>query len=261
MLFGESLSDNFASGAPMDDFIDGAAGDDTIFGMAGSDQLYGGEGNDLIVGDESSLASYLQGDDYLDGGAGDDTLAGLGGNDTLNGGTGNDILEGGEGNDTYLFAAGDGADTLTEQSGTDTLVFDATLDPAQMTASVDAGGNLVIGYGLGDALTIVGGLNGAIENIQTSAGSQTFAQFLDRNLTANLSLTTADFGANEVTLYGGGGADTLVANTTGAFYKEALTQTRWTPGGDARLLKICITETMPGADLRSVWLPVQTCAL
>ncbi len=214
-MFGESLSDAFFSGQSMDDFIDGGAGDDTIFGMAGNDQLYGGDGNDLIVGDESTLYSFLQGDDYLDGGAGDDTLAGLGGNDTLNGGTGDDILEGGDGDDRYMFAAGDGNDTLTENTGTDTLVFDATVDPDQMIVTALSGGDLSIAYGSGDTLRIVGGLTGVVENIETRAGSITFAQFADKYITTGLNLNTADAGG-ALALYGGGGNDTLVANSPNA---------------------------------------------
>lgn len=56
----------------------------------------------------------VAGDDSLDGGAGDDTIRGNGGDDTIIGGTGADSLTGGGDDDTYIFNAGDGADTITD---------------------------------------------------------------------------------------------------------------------------------------------------
>ena len=61
--------------------------------------------------------------DYLEGGAGDDTLTGNGGSDTLEGGTGNDELEGGTGADTFVYALGDGNDTITDYSEEDIIKF------------------------------------------------------------------------------------------------------------------------------------------
>jgi trimeric autotransporter adhesin len=58
------------------------------------------------------------GRDRLTGGEGNDTLSGLGGADTLRGGLGNDVLNGGKGNDRYLFARGDGQDTIVERDAT-----------------------------------------------------------------------------------------------------------------------------------------------
>ena len=90
-----------------DDVLKGTAGDDTINGLGGNDTLDGGAG-----------------DDTLDGGAGNDALDGGSGNDTLNGGAGNDTLNGGAGNDTYQFAH-QGIDTITDISGSDTLVIES----------------------------------------------------------------------------------------------------------------------------------------
>ena len=54
------------------------------------------------------------------GGSGDDVLIDSGGSsvgDILDGGTGDDILDGGGGNDIYLFARGDGRDTIVAAEG------------------------------------------------------------------------------------------------------------------------------------------------
>ena len=55
-------------------------------------------------------------EDLLNGTAGNDSLSGGNGNDDLTGGTGNDILTGGGGSDTFIFAALDGTDTITDFS-------------------------------------------------------------------------------------------------------------------------------------------------
>jgi trimeric autotransporter adhesin len=84
----------------------------------------GGTGGEAIAGSA--------GGDSLNGGGGNDTITGAAGNDTIDGGTGNDTINGGLGNDTlldtststsdvYLWARGDGQDTLTDSGGTSNL--------------------------------------------------------------------------------------------------------------------------------------------
>ncbi len=77
-----------------------------LFGGDDGDILIGGKGNDALFGE--------QGFDTLDGGNGRDFLDGGNGKDTLIGGKGNDILTGGRGKDTFVFALGDGSDTITD---------------------------------------------------------------------------------------------------------------------------------------------------
>jgi len=121
------------SGGDGNDTLDGGIGDDQLAGDAGNDILRGGEGNDLLDGgagndrlDGGSGDDILEGragDDVLDGGAGRDTLRGGDGDDTLIGGAGDDFLAGGAGTDRldggggtnrYLFARGDGHDTIVD---------------------------------------------------------------------------------------------------------------------------------------------------
>ncbi|MEO1004521.1 MAG: carbonic anhydrase family protein, partial [Cyanobacteria bacterium J06638_38] len=77
-----------------------------ISGGSCADTLNGTDGFDLIAGGE--------GGDKLYGFAGDDTLTGDGGFDVLSGGAGNDILTGGSSYDTFVLAAGQGADFITD---------------------------------------------------------------------------------------------------------------------------------------------------
>ena len=53
-----------------------------------------------------------------------DRLYGGSGNDTLNGNGGNDYLEGGQDFDTYVYAEGDGFDTIVDTDGQGKIVFD-----------------------------------------------------------------------------------------------------------------------------------------
>ncbi|KZL23318.1 Hemolysin, plasmid [Pseudovibrio sp. WM33] len=96
-------------GGKSSDTIHADKGNDYIFGSDGNDTLYGDEGEDEVRGGN--------GDDTLYGGSGNDHLVGGDGVDTLDGGTDNDLLEGGKGNDIYLWGAGDGNDTIKEESG------------------------------------------------------------------------------------------------------------------------------------------------
>ena len=97
-------------------------GNDLLYGGSGDDLLYGDGGNDALYGDDGE-SDPLAGNDLLYGGRGDDLLFGDGGgdalygnegNDTLDGGAGADTLTGGAGADTFVFAAGHGADTITD---------------------------------------------------------------------------------------------------------------------------------------------------
>ena len=111
LLNGTAGNDNL-SGGNGQDTLNGDGGNDTLAGGNGGDILNGGDGNDLLQGDDSDEST--NGKDILNGGAGNDILNGGNGKDDLTGGTGNDILTGGSGSDTFIFAAGDGTDIITD---------------------------------------------------------------------------------------------------------------------------------------------------
>ncbi|MDY0215175.1 MAG: calcium-binding protein, partial [Bacilli bacterium] len=93
-----------------DDYVDALAGDDIVVVLGGNNIIDGNSGNDTI--------QTADGNDTLIGGEGDDTL---------DGGVGEDRLEGGSGNDTYIFGRGDGYNTIYDESGVDSLKFDASI--------------------------------------------------------------------------------------------------------------------------------------
>jgi predicted outer membrane repeat protein len=92
-----------------DDVVSGGSGNDRIGLLSGTNTVSGGDGNDLIVGGFDN--------DKLSGDAGNDVIVGdvstyIGGADRITGGTGDDLLEGRGGADTFIFATGDGNDTI-----------------------------------------------------------------------------------------------------------------------------------------------------
>ena len=129
----------------------------------------------LIAGSDSSEA--LIGDataDQLQGYKGNDELFGLNGDDQLSGDEGNDALYGGCGNDFYLFNTGDGSDTVTDESGRDSILFgdEVSVDSIALYRNGDT---LQIGYGTDDQITLANysdsETGNRIENITMTDGS------------------------------------------------------------------------------------------
>ena len=135
-LFGEAGEDDIRGGAN-DDYIDGGTGNDQVTGSDGNDTIWGDDGNDGLSGNA--------GQDYLNGEAGDDVLDGQEGNDRLLGGTGINTVYGRSGDDRFeseaggintvnggadndWYVLGDGADTITDDSGYDTLQFNTAVN-------------------------------------------------------------------------------------------------------------------------------------
>jgi Ca2+-binding RTX toxin-like protein len=83
--------------------------------------LYGTVNGDTVNGSARFVNSRLNelvpnGVHYVMGG-GTDVVTGTGGADVIDGGINDDVLRGGGGNDTYLYNAGDGNDTITDATG------------------------------------------------------------------------------------------------------------------------------------------------
>ncbi|WP_283810368.1 CARDB domain-containing protein [Pontivivens nitratireducens] len=159
--------DDLVRGGTGDDILHGGSGADTmlggndndeIFGNSGNDTLDGGDGDDAVYGhnDNDVLTGGL-GNDGLFGGNGSDTLDGGDGDDTLDGGANNDVLSGGAGADTFIFATGNGQDTVTDfEAGVD--AFDLTelgftTNTEFMDAITQNGSDVHIDFG-GDELII-----------------------------------------------------------------------------------------------------------
>ena len=150
--------DDSLTGAEREDILNGNAGQDRLSGGGGADVLLGGLGNDVLTGGAGAdrliggagfdIAAYetavvvslatpainsgeAAGDTFdsiegLQGSAQNDTLEGDLRENELRGQQGNDTLRGGDGDDFYIFARGDGSDTVIDiGSGGEELVVDA----------------------------------------------------------------------------------------------------------------------------------------
>ena len=100
-------------GSSHDDILAGDLSNNTLMGRDGDDTLYGGPdgGDDRMYGEN--------GNDSIFGGIGNDTVHGGIGNDTIYGGAGDDVLSGGADDDTFVFAPGNGDDTITDFTDSD----------------------------------------------------------------------------------------------------------------------------------------------
>ena len=131
ILVGDDGDATVSSADEGNDLLYGGSGDDLLYGDGGNDALYGDDGaSDPLAGND--LLYGGRGDDLLFGDGGDDALYGNAGNDTLDGGAGTDTLTGGTGADTFVFAAGHGADTITD--------FTPGEDRIDLSAFADLGG-------------------------------------------------------------------------------------------------------------------------
>jgi len=170
-LDGGSGNDTVDGGAG-NDVLQGGSGDDSLVGGLGDDTLTGGSGNDVLDGgDGLDMLDGGSGNDILTGGAGNDSLTGGSGADQFTGGTGNDMLTGGSGNDHYMFARGDGQDTISDTDSTsgnqDHVLFGETINPLDVVLSRHANDLRLAVYGSTDQVTIQNWYVGATNQIET----------------------------------------------------------------------------------------------
>lgn len=221
------------------DVIHGGAGDDTIHGVAGNDVLMGEGGNDTLVG--GGLLDGGDGNDTIHamtagtyrGGAGDDVITTqVGGaiwGSTYEGGTGNDIITGSYAKDTYLFALGDGHDTVIDKVGVyastnypdnpnyqDEIRFGAGIAASDIAVS-RTGNDMVFAHANGtDSITVkdwfTNGNMNWIEKISFADGTVWTYQTLQQRLIVADGTTGNDTmlgWAGRDELRGGDGDDTL----------------------------------------------------
>gem|GEM_PF-3230009 len=180
-----------SSGTDANDMMVGSEGNDNISAGDGNDTIYGGEGNDSINGQG--------GNDIIYGGDGDDHAFGEWGNDTFEGGKGNDRLEGAWGDDTYIFGRGDGADTIYDFVGNDTIKFKEGINKENITFQRVAN-DLVLKYGENDTVRIndqFGG--GAIEQIALASGEYITASKINK-IIEDLNAYAANNGMSNISM-------------------------------------------------------------
>jgi Ca2+-binding RTX toxin-like protein len=159
------------------DFIDGGAGADTMHGGAGDDTYAVENGSDQVVeladqGHDTVLASVtydlgsrphvedlrLTGGgaiagygnalpNAISGNSASNTLYGRGGDDLLSGGAGDDQLFGGDGNDLYVYAPGDGFDSIHDSPAEQNVLRLSSITPGEVVLGGSlASGLITIGF-------------------------------------------------------------------------------------------------------------------
>lgn len=193
----------------------------TLENILANVRLQGGTGNDALSG-----TVYA---DNIYGGAGVDTITGGNGDDFIYGGAGADVLRGEGNSDTYVWATGDGNDTIDDNSSAfstiDSLVLTNVLPGQVILTHASGSNNLVITIG-SEVLTIANRFSNVanpygIERIEFADGSvwdlnQILAATKMIGTNANESLTSNGYADN---MFGLAGNDTL----TGGDGDDALT--------------------------------------
>ena len=184
-------------------------GNDTILGYRWGESINALGGNDTVYGG--------LGNDNINGGTGADSLSGGSGDDTLEGGAGNDSMDGGADNDTFKIGRATGRDTITDSSGSDRIVFDADVAPADVTMFRN-GNDLIISIASGVSQTIVSGHfagTGQIERMEFANGSPPWDA-------AAIAAHTVSGSANS--MVGTSGNDIFVVDDVGDTISEAANQ-------------------------------------
>ncbi|RUM03845.1 hypothetical protein EFR84_19170, partial [Rhizobium chutanense] len=169
-------------------------------------------------------------DDVISSGDGDDTIDAGGGNDTITGGLGNDKLEGSGGSDLFLYALGDGSDTITDSVITDAgdrLKF-SDLNATDVTVTRN-GADLILLVGEGSNANasillkdVISSYNYGIDQIVFADGEvwnrSSFAAHVEyvggtsgnETITGSSSADEIHAGLGNDTLIGGAGSDTYI---------------------------------------------------
>ncbi len=207
---------NIMYGQEGDDFIYGGNDEDYIFGGTGNDHLYGGNGKNEIYGGHGDDVIH-DGDDgsYIEGSFGNDIIYAGGGNDYIDPGEGDDYIQDDHGDDTIVFKAGYGTDTISDAAGNNTILLSGlSIENAEMSRI--NGSDLKISFGA-DNIIIKQYFDGAafqnfningtmINDLITALNGSDSDDWM--SAWSDSGVTLRGNGGND-TLYGGNGDDIL----------------------------------------------------
>ena len=196
-MFGQDGID-YIYGGNDNDYIDGGVGDDQLYGGNGNNTIIGGEGNDVIYdGNDGS---------HIYGGTGNDSIYAGGGNDVIDPGEGDDYIQDDHGDDTIIFKAGYGTDTISDAAGNNTIQLSG-LSMSDAVMSRINGSDLMISFGADNII---------IKQYFDGAGFQNFninGTMINDLITTLHGSDSSDWisawSDNGVTIKGEGGNDTI----------------------------------------------------
>ncbi len=207
---------NIMYGQEGDDFIYGGNDEDYIFGGTGNDHLYGGNGKNEIYGGHGDDVIHDGNDgSYIEGSFGNDIIYAGGGNDYIDPGEGDDYIQDDHGDDTIVFKAGYGTDTISDAAGNNTILLSGlSIETAEMSRI--NGSDLKISFGA-DNIIIKQYFDGAafqnfningtmINDLITALNGSDSDDWM--SAWSDSGVTLRGNGGND-TLYGGNGDDVL----------------------------------------------------
>lgn len=196
-----NIGNNTLDGGSGADSLVGGAGDDTYIVDNASDIVteVAGEGVDTVYSSVTYTISDFDVENLILTGGSAINATGNAGNNTLVGNSAANVLNGGTGNDTYYVSTGD---TITDASGTDTVVADITWTLASgLENLILSGSSAINGTGNSSNNTLIG-----------NSGVNT--------LTGNDGADTLDGGAGADSMSGGNGDDLFIVDDAGDILSE-----------------------------------------
>ena len=194
--------------------VSGSEADDSIYNYADNVTINGGDGNDTIINSGSTIS--------VNGDTGNDVIINVTGTKvTLNGGAGNDSIIGSESSEMFAYYAGQGNDTIKNYSLDDTIYVSSGLssyyaDGDDYILVVSSGSIRLLDAATSPIRVKVGNgsvqiLNNAIVNINKN------------KLLLGTSAAESIYNyANNVTIDGLGGNDTITGSTNSEIFRYSV---------------------------------------
>ena len=215
-MYGGEGDDNFTGGEGFD-YIEGGSGNDTMNGGNGYNVMHGGTGIDYIYGGENADHIYGdEGNDHLYGGNGNNMIRGGFGNDIIYDGNDSSRIFGDEGNDTIyagggndVIDPGEGDDYIQDDHGDDTIIFKAGYGTD--TISDAAGNNTIQLSGLSISDAVMSRINGSDLMISFGADNIIIKQYFDGAGFQNFNINGTMINDLITTLHGSDSSDWMSA--------------------------------------------------